>query len=191
MDRLKRLSRRYSRKVIGSKNRKKSALKLGRIHRKNRNIRRDFLHKQTTILAKTKSVIVLEDLDVKEMLRKKRLSRQISDAGWREFRSMLEYKTVWYGSKLILAPRFYPSSKTCSNCDYIVTKLPLDIREWQCEKCCSVHDRDVNAAKNLLRFNTGSSPGIYACGDSSDGANQRFASLVSEKQELMSGHICP
>ena len=187
LKRLKKASQQHSRKIKGSNNRKKSALKLARLHRKNRNIRKDFLHKQTTILAKTKSVIVLEDLDVKGMLSNKRLSRHISDAGWREFRRMLEYKTKWYGSTLIIAPRFYPSSKTCSDCGHLVTELPLEIREWQCTECHSIHDRDVNAAKNLLRFNTGSSPGIYACGDTSGGASQKLASHVSLKQEVMNG----
>ena len=146
---IKRASRQHSRKVKGSNNRKKTALRLARIHRKNRNIRKDFLHKQTTMLAKTKTVIVLEDLDVKGMLRNKGLSRHISDAGWREFRSKLEYKTKWYGSTLVIAPRFYPSSKTCSTCGHLVAKLPLEIRKWQCIECQSIHDRDVNAAKNL------------------------------------------
>ncbi|MFI5343527.1 MAG: zinc ribbon domain-containing protein, partial [Chlamydiales bacterium] len=163
------------------------------------------------MLAKTKSVIVLEDLDVKRMLNlsfgffcpldrvkasgiqnhqrtnikkygfaddfasaraftqvqgvkktktqvlsNERLSRHISDAGWREFRCMLQYKTKWYGSKLMIAPRFYPSSKTCSSCNYIVERLALEIRNWECPGCHSIHDRDVNAAKNLLRFSTGS-----------------------------------
>lgn len=171
LKRLKRASQQHSRKVKGSKNRKKSALKLARLHRKNRNIRKDFLHKQTTMLAKTKSVIVLEDLDVKGMLSNKSLSRNISDAGWGEFRSLLDYKTKWYGSSLIIAPRFYPSSKTCSGCGNHVSSLPLDIRKWQCLECHSIHDRDLNAAKNLLKFSTGSSPGIYACRDTSGGAS--------------------
>jgi putative transposase len=160
LEKLKKASRKHSKKVKGSSNRKKSALKLSRLHRKIRNIRKDFLHKLTTTLAKTKSVIVLEDLNVKEMLSKKRISRQISDAGWSEFRRMLEYKTRWYGSRLILTPRFYPSSKTCSECGYVIEKLPLSIREWRCLNCQSVHDRDWNAAKNLLKLSTGSSPGI-------------------------------
>lgn len=149
---LRKASKKHSRKVFGSNNRKKSALKLSRIHRKIRNSRKDFLHKETTKLAKTKSVIVLEDLNVKEMLGNKRLSRQISDVGWSEFRRMLDYKTRWYGSKLILAPRFYPSSKICSECGTLVKELPLEIRHWQCLECHSIHDRDVNAAKNLLKI---------------------------------------
>jgi putative transposase len=95
LKRLKRASRKHSRKVLGSNNRKKSALLLSRLHRKNRNIRKDFLHKESTKLAKTKSVIIVEDLDIKKMLGNNRLSRQISDAGWGEFRRLLEYKTKW------------------------------------------------------------------------------------------------
>ncbi len=185
--RLKMASRKHSRKCKGSKNRKKSALKLSRLHRKNRNIRRDFLHKQTTKLAKTKSVIVLEDLDVKGMLSQKKLSRSISDIGWSEFRRMLEYKTKWYGSELVIAPRFYPSSKQCSECGYVLEKLLLETRQWQCPVCQSIHDRDLNAAKNLLILHTGSSPGIKACGDTSGGASQKLASYVPLKQEVMNG----
>ena len=184
--RLRRASRRHSKKIQGSNNRKKTALKLSRLHRRNRNIRRDFLHKQSTILAKTKSVIVLEDLDVKGLSKGNRLSRSISDAGWGEFRRILEYKTRWYGSTLIQAPRFYPSSKTCSECNHQVKELPLTIRQWECIKCQTIHDRDVNAAKNLLRFSTGSSPGTNACGDTSGGARQ-LVSHVSLKQEVING----
>lgn len=187
LKRIKIVSRKHSRKVLGSNNRKKSAQRLARAHRDNRNIRKDFLHKETTKLAKTKSVIVIEDLDVKNMLENNRLSRNISDAGWSEFRRMLEYKTKWYGSKLIIAPRYFPSSKTCSECGYCISELPLSIREWQCEKCHIIHDRDVNAAKNLLKFSTGSSPGIYACGDTSNGASQKLASYVPLKQEANNG----
>jgi len=172
---LRRASKKHARKVLGSNNRKKSALKLSRIHRKIRNSRRDFLHKETTKLSKTKSVIVLENLSVKEMLGNKRLSRQISDVGWSEFRRMLDYKTKWYGSKLILAPRFYPSSKICSECGALIKELPLAIREWQCAECHSIHDRDENAAKNLLKLSTESSSGINACGDTSGGASKKLA----------------
>jgi putative transposase len=187
LKRLRKTSKNHSRKVLGSNNRKKSALKLSRIHRKVRNNRKDFLHKETTKLAKTKSVIVMEDLNVKEMLSNKRLSRQISDVGWSEFRRMLEYKTKWYGSKLIFAPRFYPSSKTCSECGTLIKELSLEIRQWQCEECQSIHDRDVNAAKNLLKWSTGSSPGINACGDTSGGARKTTCSYVSLKQEVING----
>jgi len=172
---LKRASKRHSRKVAGSNNRKKSVLKLSRIHRRIRNSRKDFLHKITTKLAKTKSVIVLENLNVKEMLSKGRLSRQISDVGWSEFRRMLDYKAKWYGSNVILAPQFYPSSKICSECGTLIKELPLVIRVWQCTKCHCIHDRDVNAAKNLLKWSTESSSGINACGDTSGGASKKLA----------------
>ena len=130
---------------------------------------------------------MLEDLDVKGMLSRNKLSRSIADAGWGEFRRMLEYKTRWYGSQLVIAPRFYPSSKTCSECGFVLGKLPLGIREWDCPACGSNHDRDLNAAKNLLKFHTGSSPGIYACGDTSCEASQKLASNVPLKQEIING----
>ncbi|TEB07379.1 putative transposase [Pelotomaculum schinkii] len=152
LKRLKRLSRKHSRMQKGSNNRKKSALGLARLHRRIRNSRQDFMHKLTTALAKTKSGIVIEDLNVRGMLQNDRLSRHITDVGWGEFRRQLAYKTVWYGSTLIVAPRFYPSSKTCSSCGYVMDSMPLSIREWDCP-CCGVHhDRDVNAAVNLKKY---------------------------------------
>lgn len=147
--RLKRLSRSLSRKEKGSKNRKKAQLRLARLHRRIRNIRQDFLHKFTTSLAKTKSVIVLEDLNVKGMMRNHNLARSIGDVAWSETRRQLSYKTVWYGSRLALADRWYPSSKTCHDCGYKMDKMPLSVREWTCPKCGVVHDRDENAAQNL------------------------------------------
>lgn len=187
--RLKRLSKQHSRKVKGSKNRKKSALKLARQHRKIRNTRKDFLHKCSTELAKTKSVIVVEDLDIKSMLQGPyNLNRSIHDVGWGEFKRMLEYKTKWCGSSLVVVPRYYPSSKQCSHCGFLKNKMPLSIREWHCPECNSHHDRDINAAKNLRNYYTGSSPGIYACGDSSGGGTGNWStSHDSLKQELMSG----
>jgi putative transposase len=187
--RLKQLSKQQSRKVKGSKNYKKSVLKLARQHRKVRNTRKDFLHKCSSELAKTKSVIIVEDLDIKRMLQGPyRLNRSIHDAGWGEFRRMLEYKTRWYGSKLVIVPPYYPSSKSCSDCGYLVNKMPLSIREWSCPCCNSHHDRDMNAAKNLRNFYTGSSPGIEACGDSSGGGTGSWStSHESLKQELTNG----
>lgn len=146
---LKRLSRSLSRKQKGSKNRKKAQLRLTRLHRRIRNIRQDFLHKFTTSLAKTKSVIVLEDLNVKGMMRNRHLARSIADASWAEMKRQLAYKTVWYGSRLVLADRWFPSSKTCHDCGYVMDKLPLSVREWTCPNCGVVHDRDENASQNL------------------------------------------
>lgn len=172
LKRLKRASKKHSRKLKGSNNRRKSALTLARLHRKISNTRKDFLHKESTKLAKTKSVIVIEDLDIKGMLRNGNWNRQISDVGWGELRRMLEYKTEWYGSKLVVAPRYFPSSKRCSCCGYVANHLPLSIRNWQCTRCGTQHDRDVNAARNLMIWSTGSSPGIYACGDTSGGMSE-------------------
>ncbi len=147
---LRRRQRQHGRKQRGSKNRKKSAVRLARLHRRVRNIRRDFLHQLTTHLAKTKSVIVVEDLNVGRLLQNPRLARHISDSGWGEFRRMLAYKCTWYGSRLVVANRYYPSSKTCSACGHVLEALPLDVREWDCSVCGTHHDRDVNAARNLL-----------------------------------------
>jgi putative transposase len=187
MRRLRLLSQQHSRKKAGSNNRKKSALRLAKQHRKIGNQRSDFQHKLSTTLAKTKSVIVIEDLGIKEMLRKKGLSRQIADMGWAQFIHMLEYKTQWYGSKLIKAPRYYASTRRCSNCGSLGEVIPLSIRAWVCGQCDTEHDRDVNAAINILEIYTGSSPGIYACGDSSGGTGHKSVSYESTKQELMSG----
>ncbi len=171
---LRRRQRKQSRKRKGSKNRKKSAVRLARLHRRIKNIRQDFLHRLSTHLAKTKRVIVVEDLNVSGMLRNRRLARHITDSGWSAFRRMLEYKCVWYGSSLQVANRFYPSSKTCSACGHVLEKLSLHIREWACPGCGAHHDRDVNAARNLAaltacRSSTASSAGIYARGDGGSG----------------------
>lgn len=152
--------------------------------------RQDFLHKLSTQLAKTKSVIVVEDLNVKRMIRQKNLSRSIADVGWTSFIHMLEYKTQWYGSCLKKAPSHFASTKTCSSCGRVVQWLTLGTREWECP-CGAKHDRDINAAVNLLRIHTGSSPGIYACGDASGGESQKLSSYAPLKQELMKWNICP
>ncbi|MCF8012154.1 MAG: transposase [Clostridiales bacterium] len=152
LNRLQKLSRRLSRKQIGSHNYRKMSLKLAKLHRRIKNQRKDFLHKLSTRLAKTKPVIVIEDLAVKNMIKNKHLSRHIADVGWGEFRRMLEYKTRWYGSELKTVPRFYPSSKTCSTCGYVLEKLELSTRYWQCPQCAKYHDRDINAARNLLKY---------------------------------------
>ena len=116
LGRLRHRQRLHRRKQRGSRNRRESAAGLARLHRRIRCRRADFLHKTTTDLAKTKSVIVVEDLAVGGMIRNRHLARSIADAGWSEFRRLLDYKTSWYGSRLIVAPRFYPSTKTCSIC---------------------------------------------------------------------------
>jgi putative transposase len=163
--RLRRRSRAHSRKRRGSANRKKSALALARLHRRIRYQRLDFLHKLTTRLAKTKSAIVVEDLSVAGMIRNRRLARSIADAGWSEFRRMLAYKTTWYGSRLVVGPRFHPSSKTCSVCGFVKPSLSLAERVFRCEACGLTLNRDLNAALNLERLVAGSSPETQdACG---------------------------
>jgi putative transposase len=192
LHRLRRRSKAHSRKQKGSKNRARSALCLARLHRRVRNVRRDFLHKLSTRLAKTKSVVVLEELNVRGMVRNRRLARHIADAGWSSFRRMLEYKARWYGSKVVLAPRFFPSSKTCAECGAVLETLPLSVRAWTCPACGVEHDRDANAARNLAAWcrATGSSPGIDACGEPSGGAEAwASASHGSSKQESARGYL--
>ena len=187
LKKLQRLSKQHSRKQKGSNNRKKSAFKLAKKHLTISNQRIDFLHKHSTALTKTKSLIVVENLKIKDMLQNQRLSRHITDAGWGIFIRMLEYKAPWYGSKIIKAPRYYPSTKTCSHCGYVRDSLPLHVRKWQCDQCQLEHDRDVNAAINLSKLNTESSSGIYACGDSSNEIGKKPMSYVSMKQEITNG----
>jgi putative transposase len=152
LTRLKRAQQSHSRKQKGSSNRRKASLKVAKIHARVANIRKDFLHKITTRLAKTKSTIVIEDLKINALIKNRSLSRSISDAGWGEFRRQLEYKTAWYGSKLVVADRWFPSSKICSDCGFKLRKLPLSVRGWDCPMCGVVHDRDLNAAINLERL---------------------------------------
>ena len=144
----------------------------------------DFLHKATTDLAKTKSVIVVEDLAVQGMIRNRHLSRSIADAGWSEFQRMLEYKTTWYGSRLVIAPRFYPSTKTCSACGHTKAEISLGERVFRCEGCGAEIDRDLNAARNLASLLAGSSPETRnACGGEGSGWEHCPAKPTPEKQE--------
>jgi putative transposase len=164
---LRHQQRKHSRKKKGSRNRQRSACRLAKLHRRIWNIRCDFLHKLSTCLARTKRAIVVEDLHVRGMVQNPRLARPISDMGWGEFLRQLAYKCLWYGSRLVTAPRYYPSSKRCSCCGYVLEQLPLHIREWTCPVCSVHQDRDANAAWNLLALvgPTASSAGSDACGD--------------------------
>ncbi len=156
--RLRHRSRLHSRKELGSASRARSARSLARLHYRIRCRRRDFLHKATTELARTKSAVVVEDLAVKNLVRNRHLSRAISDAGWSEFRRMWEYKTVGHGSRLVVAPRNFASSKTCSACGNVKETLSLAERVYRCEACGAEMDRDLNAARNLASLVAGSSP---------------------------------
>ena len=147
---LRKLSKSLSRKKRGSKNRERARLGLARLHLRVFNIRQDTLHKITTYLAKNHSQIVIEDLCVSGMLKNRKLSRVIADVGFYEFRRQLEYKCEWYGSELVVAPRFYPSSKRCSICGNIKIDLSLSDRVYVCDECGLEMDRDLNAACNLV-----------------------------------------
>ncbi len=139
-----------SRKKKGSNNRHKARLKIAKVHAEISDARQDFLHKLTTRLVRENQVIAVEDLAVKNMVKNRKLSLSISDASWGEIIRQLEYKCNWYGRTFIKIDRWFPSSKRCGHCGHIVDKLPLNIREWDCPKCTIHHDRDVNAARNIL-----------------------------------------
>ncbi|WP_419688376.1 RNA-guided endonuclease InsQ/TnpB family protein [Burkholderia theae] len=148
--RLAKLQRRLAKKQIGSANRRKARLKIARMHARITDRRRDFLHKLSTRLINENQVIAIESLAVSHMLKNRRLAKSISDAGWSEFVRQLTYKAKWYGRVLIGIDRWYPSSKRCSGCGHIVAELPLKVRAWVCPECGTPHDRDINAARNVL-----------------------------------------
>ncbi|MFG2255534.1 RNA-guided endonuclease InsQ/TnpB family protein [Streptomyces mirabilis] len=147
--RLARAQRHCARKEKGSANREKARRKVARIHARITDRRRDGLHKLTTRLVRENQTLVIEDLTVRNMVRNRKLARAISDAAWAEFRRLLEYKAAWYGRDVVVVDRFFPSSKLCSHCGALQDRMPLNVRTWTCD-CGTVHDRDVNAAKNLL-----------------------------------------
>jgi putative transposase len=150
--RLRRLSKAHSRKKMHSANRRRSAQVLARCYARIAHLRRDRLHKLSTRMAKRHSQIVIEDLNVRAMIRNHRLARSIADASWGELAGMLEYKCRWYGAKLIRADRFFASSKTCSTCGHRKKVLALAERTFSCENCGIALDRDLNAATNLARW---------------------------------------
>jgi len=149
LNKIKRLQRRVSRRQKGSANRKKAVRQLARAHYRVANIRKDALHQATSWLAKTKSVIVMEDLNVSGMLKNHHLAQAIADVGLYEFRRQMSYKGAWYGCEVLIADRYYPSSKRCSGCGQVKPDLSLNEREYRCECCGLVIDRDLNAAINL------------------------------------------
>ncbi|MFF4731640.1 RNA-guided endonuclease InsQ/TnpB family protein [Streptomyces mirabilis] len=141
--------RRLAKKEKGSANRARARLKVAKIHARIADRHRDTLHKLTTRLVRENQTFVIEDLTVRNMVKNHRLARAISDAAWSEFRSMLEYKAQWYGREVIAVDRWFPSSKLCSACGTLREAMPLNVRTWTCD-CGTTHDRDVNAAHNLL-----------------------------------------
>jgi putative transposase len=147
---LRQAQKALSRKVKGSNNREKARREVARIHAKIADTRNDFLHKLTTQLVRENQTIAVEDLAVKNMLKNHKLAQAISDASWGELIRQLGYKCQWYGRTLVKIERWFPSSKRCGRCGHVVEKLPLDIREWDCPECGTHHDRDINAAQNIL-----------------------------------------
>jgi putative transposase len=158
--RLAKAQKALARKQKGSRNRQKARKRVARIHAKITDLRRDHLHKLTTRLVKENQLIAVEDLCVKGMLRAKRHSRSIADASWGELVRQLEYKAGWYGRAVVKVDRFFPSSKTCSECGHVMPSMPESIRDWERPGCGAQHDRDINAAKNVLAAGLA----VAACG---------------------------
>ena len=161
--RLRIAQRSLSRKVKGSIHYDKQKLVLSLLHEKVRNQRVNYLHQISSFLINNYDTVCLEDLAVKNMVKNHNLARAISDMGWSEFRSMLEYKAEWQGKNIRVIGRFDPSSKTCSCCGKINKELKLSQREWVCQGCETTHDRDVNAAINIKNFGLRNKPGVSQC----------------------------
>ena len=141
--------RRQTRKKKGSKNRAKARHKVAKIHAKIADRRRDYQHKLSTHIIRENQIVCVESLQVKNMVQNHSLAKAISDVGWGEFVRQLEYKAKWYGRTLVRIDKFYPSSKRCFDCGHVLDTLSLDVRVWTCPECGVIHDRDINAAKNI------------------------------------------
>lgn len=184
MRRLAREQRRLSRKRRGSKNYQKQRVKVARVHERIANSRKDHIHKATTAIVDENQVVCVEDLNAKGMMSNHKLAKSVADASFGEFVRQLEYKCEERGRTLVKVDRWFPSSKTCSACGHVMDEMPLSIREWTCPECGSHHDRDLNAARNILNkgidalFGTVGHTGTGgdtadACGETGESAETR------------------
>jgi putative transposase len=158
---LAKAQRRHAKKKKGSKNRNKARLKVARIHKKISDRRRDYQHQLSARVIRENQVVCVESLHVKNMVKNHCLAKAISDVGWSEFIRQLEYKAQWYGRTIVKIDKWYPSSKRCFDCGHLLDSLPLDVRSWACPECGVVHDRDINAAQNILAAGLA----VAACGE--------------------------
>jgi putative transposase len=183
---LARYQRRLARCQNGSANRAKAKAKVARAHRKVRDARRDFLHRASTRLVRSADTIVIEDLNVSGMVRNRHLARAISDCGWGEFRRQLAYKCERSGRNLVVIDRWYPSSKTCSACGHRLAELSLGTRQWTCPSCGARHDRDLNAAQNILA----AGQAVTACGAGvRHSGTSRVQPAVKQEPQLVTAGI--
>jgi putative transposase len=190
---IKRCQRTVSRRRKGSHNRRKACQQLARLHRRVANQRANTLHQFTSRLVKTKSVVVIEDLNVAGMLKNHRLAQAIANVGFGEFRGQLTYKAGRYSCRVIVVSRWEPSSKTCSSCGWYDATLDLADRTFRCRNpqvpCGLVLDRDLNAALNLAKLAGSSSDNANACGEESAGRGcEALVELASMKQEPNTGY---
>ena len=200
LKKLRHVQREHARKVKGSENRKRHIQKVNNVHRKVRNQRSDFLHKLTTRLCRENQVVVIEDLHVKGMVKNRKLSRAISDAGWGELRRQATYKAPLFGTRLVVADRFYASSKLCNVCGWKCESLRLEHRYWLCP-CGACHDRDENASSNLRtlgmrgelldsEYELVTIEELYACGgDGKTSLVERLEEQTPMKQEAGNDHL--
>ena len=179
---LKYEQRQLSKKIKGSGCRKKQKTKLAVFHEKVTNKRKDYLHKVSTEIVKNHDIICIEDLAVKNMIKNHKLAQALADVSLGSFYEMLEYKALWNGKTIVKIDRFFPSSKMCSNCNWIKQDLSLKDREWSCESCGVKHDRDLNASKNILLQGLNDLSGL---GINSDIKQKQVESLSLDKAEKL------